>query len=477
MLKLYNTLSGKKEEFRPIFAKAAKGRAIKDKKVGMYNCGPTVYDFATIGNFRTYIFEDILRRVLEYNSYKVKEVMNITDVGHLTSDADVGEDKMLQALKREGKKITKEAMLELAQYYTKVFKKNMKRLNILEPHIWAKASEHIEEQIELVKKLEERGYTYQTGVGVIFDTSKLDDYGKLANIDPKELKVGARTEEDPERKNPTDFALWITNQPKHIMQWDSPWGRGFPGWHLECSAMSMKYLGDHFDIHTGGVDHIPVHHTNEIAQSEAATGKKFVNYWLHGEFLLVDGGKMSKSLGNFYTLKDIAEKGFDPLAFRFFTLSAHYRSKLNFTWQAMESAQEGFDKLKGEVRHILREKSRKQKIKNTKNQKYKEKFLEAINDDLNMPKAVALLWGAVKSKELSNKDKYKLVLDFDKVFGLGLAEIKLPKIPKEIEKTVKEREKARKNENWAKADELRDELAGRGWEVEDTSEGPVVKKI
>ena len=432
----------------------------------MYCCGPTVYDYAHIGNLRTYLFEDILKRVLLYNGYKVKHVMNITDVGHLTSDAEEGEDKLVKALRREGLPLTKQAMLKLANKYTKAFLRDIKHLNILLPDIMPKATEHIQDMIKLIKRIEKNTYTYKTSVGLIFNTGKFKNYAKFARLSLEQLKAGARVEPDPERKNPSDFALWITNQPKHIMQWDSPWGRGFPGWHLECSAMSMKYLGDNFDIHCGGIDHIPVHHTNEIAQSEAATGKEWVHYWVHGEFLVMKREKMAKRGGFFITLQKVIDEGFDPLDYRYFTLTAHYRSKLNFDWEALKGAKNSFAKLKNKILEFKKDKT----SKNPKNKsKYKNGFLKIINDDLNMPKALALVWDIIKAEDIGNKEKLELLFDFDRVFGLNLNKVKEEKIklPKEIMDLIKKREELRKQKKWKEADKIRANLKKKGIILED----------
>ena len=461
-LKLYNTLTRKKASFVPI----VKGR------VGMYCCGPTVYWHQHIGNLRTYIFEDVLKRVLLYNGFKVKHVINITDVGHLTSDADVGEDKLIRAIKREGLPFTKESMFKLAKMYTDEFMADLNRLNILFPDVWCKATEHVSDMIELIKRIEKNSFTYKTSVGLIYDTSKFKNYAKLGRLKLESLKPGARVEREPERRNPSDFALWITNQPKHLMQWDSPWGRGFPGWHIECSAMSIKYLGEQFDIHCGGIDHIPVHHTNEIAQSEAATGKKWVNYWVHGEFLILEKEKMAKRKAEFITLKNLIDKGYDPLAYRYFCFTAHYRSPLSFSWEAMDSAQNSFESFKNKIVEIKEDLASKPK----KND-YKKKFDEATNDDLNMPIAMSVVWSVIKDKELGNKEKYGLLLDFDKILGFDIESFGKEKVPEEVLKLVEERERAREQKAFKKADELRDEIKTKGYVVEDTPHGPRVKKL
>jgi cysteinyl-tRNA synthetase len=459
MLWLYNTLKRKKEIFKPL----------KDKKVGLYTCGPTVYWFAHIGNLRTYIFEDLLKRILIYNGYKVKHVMNITDVGHLVSDQDVGEDKILVTAKRERK-----SAKEVARFYEKVFKRDLKRLNILEPDVWIRATKTIKDQIELIKILEKRGFTYVIEDGVYFDTSKLKKYGRLW---PQKMKIlpGARVEMVPGKKNPTDFALWKFAKGRKEMVWDSPWGKGFPGWHTECVVMAIKELGIPFDIHCGGVDHILIHHTNEIAQAEAAFSKILARYWLHGEFLLVEGKKMAKSLGNIYTLDDLLKKGFNPLAFRYLCLGTHYRSKLNFTFESLKSAQNALENLYEKVREL---KSTKNKQRATKNGKrYKREFLEFINDDLDTPKALALMWKLIGDQKISNKEKYKILLDFDRIFGLGLERVKRIKIPQEIKELVKIREEYRKEGEFEKADEIREKIKEMGYWIEDTKEGPRIKKI
>ena len=459
MVKLFNTLTRKKEIFRPL----------ENKKVGLYTCGPTVYWFAHIGNLRTYIFEDILKRVLIYNGYKVKHVMNITDVGHLVSDQDVGEDKILVAAKRE-----KKSAKEIARFYERAFKRDLKRLNILEPNVWIRATETIKDQIELIKILEKKGFTYIIEDGVYFDTSKLRKYGRLW---PKEMKIlpGARVEMVPGKKNPTDFALWKFAKERKEMVWDSPWGRGFPGWHTECVVMSMKELGIPFDIHCGGIDHILIHHTNEIAQAEAAFSKILARYWLHGEFLLVEGKKMAKSLGNIYTLDDLIKRGFEPLAYRYLCLGTHYRSKLNFTFEALKSAQNGLENLYEKTREIGLKKE-KEKVKK-KGEKYKREFLECINDDLNIPKALALTWELIGDQKISNREKYEILLDFDRVFGLGLKTVKRIRVPQKIKELVKIREKYRKKGEFKKADEIREKIKKMGYWIEDTREGPKIKKI
>jgi cysteinyl-tRNA synthetase len=459
MIKLYNTLSRKKEVFKPL----------RDKRVSLYTCGPTVYWFAHIGNLRTYLFEDILKRVLIYNRYKVKHVMNITDVGHLTGDQDVGEDKILIGAKRE-----KKTAKEIARFYENAFKRDLKRLNILEPDIYIRATETIKDQIELIRILEKKGFTYIIEDGVYFDTLKLKKYGRLW---PKKMKIlpGARVKMVPGKKNPTDFALWKFAKKRKEMVWDSPWGKGFPGWHTECVVMAKKELGIPFDIHCGGIDHILIHHTNEIAQAEAAFSKILAKYWIHGEFLLVEGNKMAKSFGNIYTLDDLIKKGFQPLAYRYLCLGAHYRSKLNFTFEALKSAQNALENLQEKVREIKSEISEQRVKSNEKN--YKKEFLKFINDDLNIPKALALMWRLIGDQKVLAKEKYEILLDFDRVFGLGLGKIKQIKVPQKIKKLLKIREEYRKKGEFEKADRIREKIKETGYWVEDTKEGPKIKKL
>ncbi|MFQ6084131.1 MAG: cysteine--tRNA ligase [Candidatus Aminicenantia bacterium] len=463
MLKLYNTLSRKKEAFKPL----------KNKKVGLYTCGPTVYWFAHIGNLRTYIFEDILRRILEYNGYRVKHLMNITDVGHLTSDADVGEDKIEVAAKRE-----KKTARQIANFYTRTFKKDLKLLNIKEPDIWMKATETIKDQINLIRILEKKGFTYKISDGIYFDSSKLKTYGRLWGKKKIEIKPGVRVKMLPGKKNPTDFALWKFSPPgvKREMEWSSPWARGFPGWHTECVVMSIKKLGIPFDIHCGGIDHIQIHHTNEIAQAEAAYGKIFARYWLHGEFLILKEGRMGKSEGNIVILEDLIKKGFNPLAYRYLCLNSHYRSKLTFSWKALKASQNALDNLYQKVRE-MRTRDRRQETGDRRIKDYQKKFLNFINGDLNTPKALALMWDLIKDKKMLDEEKHQLLLDFDKIFGLNLAKVKKPRISQEIRSLVKKREEYRKKSDWKKADEIRKKIKKLGYWVEDTKEGPKIKKL
>jgi cysteinyl-tRNA synthetase len=459
---LHNTLTRKKEEFIPI----------EPEKAKMYCCGPTVYNFAHIGNLRAYFFEDILKRVLLYNSYEVKHVMNITDVGHLVSDDDEGEDKMEKGSTREGKTVW-----EIANFYTEAFKKDISLLNIIPPTIYCKATDNIEEQINMIKCLEKKGYTYITGDGVYYDTSKFPEYGKLARLDIEGLEEGKRIEFSSEKKNKTDFALWkfSPKNEKRQMEWESPWGVGFPGWHIECSAMSQKYLGDTFDIHCGGVDHIPIHHTNEIAQAEACSGKKFVNYWLHGEFLIEEKGKMSKSSGEFLRLQTLIDKGYSPLDYRYFLLMTHYRKKIKFSFENLDAARNGFNNLKA---HIVEVKSTVQTsdfIDITNTGKYLEKFIQCINDDINAGEGLALTWEMLKDEILSPSEKILLVNVFDKIFGLDLEKIEAIKkdinIPVEITELAEKRKEAKKNKDFKLADELRNQIKEKGYEVVDEKGG------
>lgn len=442
------------------------------------------YDFAHIGNLRAYVFEDILRRVLELNGFKVLHVMNLTDVGHLTSQADEGEDKVEMAARRE-----KKSAWEIAEFYTKAFFEDIKTLNILKPHITPRATQHIKEMIDLIKVLEAKGYTYRIDDGIYFDTSKFRGYGKLTGMRFKQLnkwlKAGARVPFNPQKKHLTDFALWKFS-PKGIkrqMEWDSPWGRGFPGWHIECSAMSMKYLGHTFDIHCGGVDHIPIHHPNEIAQSEAATGKKFVNYWLHCEFLVVEGRKMSKSLGNYYTLKDLLSMGYGWREVRYVLLSAHYRQQLNFTFDGLRSAKASIERIAEFMRKLKGVKRGKHSKELTKVlRRARKEFLLAINDDLNMPRALAVVFGFISKVNrllpngLTKRDAEKAIdtmLWFDKVLGLNLSEfLKVKELPKEVKKLIRERERARRRGNYKLADRIRTKIREEyGIALEDTEEG------
>ena len=456
----YNTLTKSKETFKPI----------DNKEVKIYSCGPTVYKDATIGNMRTNLFQDTLRKVLKYNGYKIKHVMNITDVGHLVSDGDEGEDKMLKSAREENK-----SPLEIAKHYTELFFEDLKKLNIETPEIICKATEHIKEMLEYVKQLIENGYAYETSTAIYFDVSKLDKYGVLSGINLEEQKAGARIEIDKEKRNPYDFALWIKAPENHLMKWDSPWGPSYPGWHIECSAMGRKYLGEQFDIHTGGIDLIPTHHENEIAQSKGACGKIPANYWLHGEYLLIDGRKMSKSLGNVYLLKDIEEKGYDPLVYRLFNYSSHYRNKINFTWEAMEGASKSLERLRNSYQLHLKGTDILNEEDNNKLIELEENFHKAINDDMNMPLAMSFVWEVVrfekKSPEIAN-----LLLKFDTILSLEIdKDIEKQEIPEEIKQLLEERKNAREQKDWKKSDEIRDILKQKGYIVKDTKNGVEIK--
>ncbi len=463
-VKLYNTLSRTKEIFKPIRA----------REVGLYTCGPTVYNYAHIGNLRTYLFEDILKRTLVYNGYTVKHVMNITDVGHLTGDRDMGEDKLEKGAQREGK-----TAWEIAAYYTRAFQKDIERLNILDPTIWCKATDTIPEQIALIRTLEEKGFTYHTRDGIYFDTARFPDYTRLSHQNLDALQEGARVEKNPEKRNATDFALWKFS-PEGVqrqMEWDSPWGVGFPGWHIECSAMSMKYLRDQLDIHCGGTDHIDVHHTNEIAQSEAATGKPFFNFWMHGAFLIIAGGKkMAKSEGNFLTLENaFVNQAIDPLAYRFAAFLTHYRKPMEYSADAIEGARNGLQHLRNQVR-TLQEKAGDIAAQGTGNAEFRAKFMTEINDDLNMPRAMAVVQELLKS-DLDASVKLATLYDFDNVLGFDLAQVdQEEKLPEDIQRMADERLQARADKNWALSDELRDAIQDRGYLVQDTPQGTKVFK-
>lgn len=453
---LFDTYQREKRQFVPL----------EQGKVKIYTCGPTVYDYPHIGNLRAYIFADTLRKMFEFNGYQVRHVINITDVGHLTSNADSGEDKIeLSARKQE------RSAFEIAEFYTEIFKQNLLDLGVEPPTVWSRATDHISEQIALVQKLEGAGYTYLTSDGVYFDTSRLSNYGYLARLDVEGIEPGARVDLG-EKRNPTDFALWKFSPKgkKRQMEWPSPWGVGFPGWHLECSAMAMKYLGETIDIHTGGVDHIPIHHTNEIAQSEAVTGKQFARYWLHVAFLISHGKKMAKSEENFVTLQDIVQRGYDPFAFRYLALTSHYRSSLNFTWRGLQGTQKALMSLREKVLSWSND-------HDTPDEKLLKEFRIRINNDLNTPQVIALLWEVVDSS-LTPEKKRATLLEFDRVLSLGLASSSTGEISEEVMALVQERESLRKKGEWKESDRLRQEILKRGYEVRDTPAGPkVVRKV
>jgi len=456
-LYLFNTLTRQKEEFVPI----------RPGAVGLYTCGPTVYNFAHIGNLRTYIFEDVLKRVLAFNGVTVRHVMNITDVGHLTGDRDLGEDKMESGSRREGK-----TAWDIAEFYTRAFKQDIAQLNILEPTIWCKATDSIPEQIDLIRILEEKGFTYETGDGIYFDTAKFPGYARLSSQNLDALQEGARVEKNPEKRNATDFALWKFSPAgaRRQMEWDSPWGIGFPGWHIECSAMSMKFLGEQLDIHCGGIDHIDIHHTNEIAQSEAATGRKFFNFWMHGAFLNIQGGKkMAKSEENFLTLENaLIKRGIPPLAYRFAAFLTHYRKPMEYSDESIQAARNGLEHLCNQVRDVAKS---GEAPAGGSNPAFREKFLESINDDLNMPRGMAVIQEMLKS-DISESEKHATILDFDRVLGLGLDQVDKPQdLPAEVQKLLEARRRARASKDFKASDRLRDEIQALGYEVKDTREG------
>lgn len=449
-LQLFNTMGKSKQEFTPL----------EDDLVRMYNCGPTVYDYQHIGNLRAYVFVDILRRTLEVNGYTVTQIMNITDVGHLVSDGDTGQDKMSKGLRKEGLPVSLKNMKKLGEKYAKIFKSDLKALNIKQPNKFPKASEHIEEDIDFVQLLSSNGFTYETPGGLYFDTQKLEDYGKLAGGITADEDTQQRVQND-DKRNPRDFAVWkLDNQ----LGWESPWGQGFPGWHIECSVMAREYLGDYFDIHTGGIDHIPVHHTNEIAQTQGACDTDMANFWLHNDFMTIDDEKISKSIGNTIYLKDIEERGFSPLAYRYLLLGAHYRSEVDFSWQSIESAQNSLNRLYRVVRNANPESG-------AVHDQYTTQFMKAINDDLNTPQALAAMWEMVRDQDIDQDDKAATLIAFDEVLGLDLASPPSFEIPDDVRKLAKKRRLARENENYDKADELRKKIKEKGFQVEDTDTG------
>jgi cysteinyl-tRNA synthetase len=450
---LYDTFTRSLRDFEPL----------SPDGVTIYACGPTVYDYAHIGNLRTYLFEDLLRRALEVNGYTVRHVMNITDVGHLTSDVDTGEDKMEVGSQRTGK-----SAWEIAQLYTEAFRDDLRQLHIIEPTIWCKATDHIPEQIETIRRIEENGFTYRTSDGVYFDTSKLPSYGQLGRVNREGLEAGKRIDMG-EKRHPTDFALWKFSPPdsKRQMEWESPWGVGFPGWHIECTAMSVKYLGPFFDIHCGGEDHISVHHSNEIAQSEACYGTRLANFWMHGHFLQFEKAKMAKSAGGFLRVQTLIDRGYDPIAYRYFTLNAHYRVGLSFTWEALDAAAEALRR--------LRETTYRLGPAGSPDQAFVDVFMDQVNDDLNMPRALAVVWELLKS-DLADPAKKATLLEFDRVLGLELGSWAPAETatPDDVAALVQQREQARAEKRWADADSLRRQVEEAGYRVEDTPEGPRV---
>jgi cysteinyl-tRNA synthetase len=458
-LSLYDNYTRTLREFTPL---AAGGT------VGLYTCGPTVYDYQHVGNYRTFMFEDTLKRVLEWNGYRVDHVMNITDVGHLTSDADTGEDKMEKGARRTGR-----SAWEIAELYTQAFLADLKLLNVEAPRVLCRATDHIAEQIAFIADIEKNGYTYRTSDGVYFDTSRQPDYGYLARLDVHGLEAGKRVEQG-EKRRPTDFALWKFSAPgeKRQMEWDSPWGRGFPGWHIECSAMAQKYLGDFFDIHCGGEDHIPVHHTNEIAQTEARVGTRLANFWLHGYFLLLNDAKMAKSAGEFLRIQSLIDRGYDPLAYRYLCLTGHYRTQLNFTWDALDAAATGLERMRQGFFALPDDAGA------APDEASIAKFGAFVNDDLNLPRALAVAWEVLRG-DLPAAVKRATLAQFDRVFGLGLAQWtpKALDVPDAIRALAEARQDARKAKNWAEADRLRAELQAAGWEMEDRADGYRLKSL
>lgn len=472
-MKLYNTLSRSIEELQPL----------KPPVVTMYCCGPTVYDYTHIGHMRKYVMDDILKRTLQYLGFEVKHVLNVTDVGHLSDDTDSGEDKLEKGARKQNKTVW-----YVAKEFTNFFHETMQKVNVLPPDIECKATDHIPGMIGLIKELEEKGFTYETKEALYFDVTKFPDYGKLSGqkLDEKKQAVREEVNIDPDKKNPADFALWfkrVGRFAEHTMHWEAPWGDGFPGWHIECSAMSMQYLGPQIDIHTGGIDHIPVHHENEIAQSEAATGKQFVKYWVHHNFLMVEGKKMSKSLGNFYTYEDIEKKGIDPFALRLLFMQAHYRQEMNFTWEAAEAANEAYKKL---IQTMIKLRTNNKELSNDEKKQYeelKQKFSAIISEDLDTPKAVAFMWEAIKSSEYSDSVKFHFVRTVDAVFGFEIVERTASAyvkeeyvLPEEITKLKERRDAARLQKNFVESDKLRDEIEKQGFIVEDFSTGTVITK-
>ncbi|HVF63910.1 MAG TPA: cysteine--tRNA ligase [Casimicrobiaceae bacterium] len=457
-LTLYDTWTRASRRFEPLRA---------DGDVGVYTCGPTVYDYQHIGNFRTFLFEDVLVRVLRFNGYRVRHVMNITDVGHLTSDADEGEDKMEKGARRTGK-----TAWEIAQLYTDAFLEDMKALNIASPTVVCRATDHLNEQIRFIADLEGRGFTYRTADGIYFDTSKQPDYGYLARLDVEGLRAGSRIDVG-EKRQATDFALWKFSPQgeRRQMEWESPWGKGFPGWHIECSAMAEKYLGAWFDIHCGGEDHIPVHHTNEIAQTQAREGTRLANFWMHGYFLLTNDAKMAKSAGEFLRITTLVTHGYDPLAFRYLCLTSHYRTQLNFTWPALDAAGTGLDRLRNGF-HALPD------VPGTlPSAEFVARFLDQINDDLNLPRALAVSWDVLRG-DAQPAVKRATLARFDDVLGLGLSSWQPRSIdaPDDVKVMADARARARRERNYAEADRLRAALAERGYDMEDTPDGYRLKR-
>lgn len=500
-LKVFNTLGRELQDFHPI----------DPHKVGLYACGPTVYNYAHIGNLRAYVFVDVLRRTLEFLGYSVTHVMNITDVGHLTDDADEGEDKIVKSSRESGWTVW-----DIAQFYSDAFFRHADALNLVRPDITPRATEHIQDMIALIRRLEERGYTYQAGGNVYFDISKFPRYGELTNLSTEDLRAGARVGVDEHKRNPLDFVLWFTRSKfgEQAMMWDSPWGRGYPGWHIECSAMSMRYLGEEFDIHCGGIDHIPVHHTNEIAQSEGATGKKWVRYWLHNEFLIMDKGKMSKSAGGFVTLDTLLEQGYDPLDYRYLCLNAHYRSELTFSFEALDGARRARRRLAERVQRLAEEAAERAGVsaKELLSQvpgaggasgasdpdsrvggyealsdppseplaAYRADFVASVETDLNTPQALSVTWRMLRDETLSPEAKLAALADYDRVLGLRLTDPEALEtqedLPEEFRRLIAERAEARKQRDFERADQIRDYLRREGIVLEDLPTGTVWRR-
>lgn len=468
-VRLYNTMSRTVEDFKPI----------REGEVGMYCCGPTVYNYAHIGNLRTYVFEDLLHRTLVKAGYHVKHVMNITDVGHLTGDGDDGEDKLAKSARENGRSVW-----DIAAFYTDAFFRDEEALDIIRPDIVCRATDHIQAMIDIIRRLEEKGHTYISGGNVYFSIDTIDDYGKLARLNLDDLKEGARIEVDSNKRNPKDFVLWFTNSKfkDQVMVWPSPWGTGYPGWHIECSAMSSEYLGDHFDIHCGGIDAIPVHHTNEIAQSEAAFGvKPWVDYWCHGEFLLNDKGKMSKSSGEFLTLSVLVDKGYDPLDYRYFCLTGHYRSQLKFSFESLDQARSARQTLVRKIAQYRKE-CTPAAVLDEKTRGYLDSFYEAMFNDLKAPQALGVLWSMLRDPSLADDQKLAAVLDMDSILGLSLDRVEAVQdevtvADSEALELLARRSEAKKAKDWAQADEIRDRLSRMGYKVVDTPSGPQLERL
>lgn len=468
LVRIFNTETRMIEDFAPL----------SQKEVKIYSCGPTVYDYAHIGNLRAYVFADTLKRTLNYNGYNVNHTINLTDFGHLTSDADTGDDKMMKGLRREGMDITLQSMRVLSDRFIQAFKDDLESLNILPPTQFSRASDYVREQIALITTLEEKGYTYQIQDGVYFDISKFPTYGRLGNIDLAGLQSGARIQVNSEKRNPADFAVWKNGE----LGWDSRWGKGFPGWHIECSAMAFATLGKQIDIHTGGVDNIATHHNGEIAQCESATGKQFSKYWMHSEHIQIDNQKIAKSDGNGLILRELSDRGFSGEEYRYWLLTSHYRSQVNFSFEALAASKQALTRIKKQL--FEQWANEKGKLNHT----YQQAFINCINDDLDTPKAIALIWELLKDESISAGDKKMTIIDFDSVLALGLSKppeqilqslgfVPTNELEEDILMLVDEREAARIARNWAESDRLRDALALKGYSVADTSEGPKLSKI